>query len=501
MGDTQGKPTTYIGNLANPPRALAPLVERRQWAVFRWMRQRDRWQKPPFMAAQPDRHASTKDPATWSDHASALAAVQAGKADGLTYILTEDDPFGAVDIDYCRDLVTCSIDIWAQNFLDVGRHTYSEVTPSGTGCRIWGLADGEPLHKRYSLVIDGKPVGVELFRRTRKALTITGYRLDSIQQLTSIDRLFDWAIVWAERRQAAAAVSAAPTLNGYNGNGSTYTVEQIDEIVREGAPAGTNRSDVFHTVVGHYLGCGWSVEQIQQYLQQFPDGIGSRYLAEERLHKEIARSAGKFSAGLLPQFDGNGGWVNGWEAKQPEPSQQSEIEKEEPAPELEEELDLSELEEEPDPPEPEKDFELDEDLQDEQAPARDPKLPDEQAPARDPKLPPLYAHGDPDPRPRKGWLVKHVVPVVGHGLLSGQWATGKTFVAFDLAAALGTGQPWLGHAVKRQCGVLLIVAEGADEFGCVSMPSSRRSAAACSERRYVGTRQRRCFYTREPSSC
>src|SRR5262245_52582848 len=111
-----------MGTLAKPPRALAPLVERRQWAVFRWMRQGDRWQKPPFMAAQPDRHASTKDPATWSDYASALAAVQAGKADGLTYILTENDPFGAVDIDYCRNLVTCSIDIWAQNFLDIGRH-------------------------------------------------------------------------------------------------------------------------------------------------------------------------------------------------------------------------------------------------------------------------------------------------------------------------------------------------------------------------------------------
>ena len=34
---------------------------------------------------------------------------------------------------------------------------------------------------------------------------------------------------------------------------------------------------------------------------------------------------------------------------------------------------------------------------------------------------------------------------------------------FDLAAALGTGQPWLGHTVKRQSGVLLIAAEGADE--------------------------------------
>jgi hypothetical protein len=47
--------------------------------------------------------------------------------------------------------------------------------------------------------------------------------------------------------------------------------------------------------------------------------------------------------------------------------------------------------------------------------------------------------------------------------MSGQWGAGKTFTFLDLAAALSTGQPWLGHVVKRQCGVLLIAAEGADE--------------------------------------
>ena len=87
----------------------------------------------------------------------------------------------------------------------------------------------------------------------------------------------------------------------------------------------------------------------------------------------------------------------------------------------------------------------------------------EELPKHDPDLPRLYAHGDPDARPIKSWLIKGLIPAVGHGLLSGQWGAGKTFVFFDLAASLSTGQPWLGHVVKRQCGVLLIAAEGADE--------------------------------------
>ncbi len=90
-------------------------------------------------------------------------------------------------------------------------------------------------------------------------------------------------------------------------------------------------------------------------------------------------------------------------------------------------------------------------------------LDDDGPPAPDPNLPTLYRHGDPDPRPLKSWLIKYLMPERGFGLLSGQWGTGKTFVLFDLAAALMTGQPFCGETIKRQCGVLLIAAEGAGE--------------------------------------
>jgi len=148
------KPTTHQRDLAKLPRALAPLIERPQWCIWRWTQlSKGKWQKPPFMATHADRHASTKDSGTWADYATALAAVQAGHGDGITYILTEADPFAAIDIDNCRHVDTHSIDVWAQNFLEAGRHSYSEVTPSGAGCRIWGLAKGKSLDRKFTLTL------------------------------------------------------------------------------------------------------------------------------------------------------------------------------------------------------------------------------------------------------------------------------------------------------------------------------------------------------------
>jgi hypothetical protein len=331
--------------------------------------------------------------------------------------------------------------VWAQNFMDVARNTYQEVTPSGEGVRIWGFVDGDPLNRKFTLEIDGKKVAAELFRRTNKALTITGYRLNTVQQLTNIDNALDWGVVWGERRKAAAEKITSNAGNGFDTSGCKYTIDQIEQIVRKGPPAGANRSDVFHAIVGHYVGCGWQVDRILEHLQQYSDGIGSRYLAEDRLRQEIERSAGKYAKSELPLFDG---WT-GREAPQPEA----------PAPEKESPAIDDGLEQEPDEPEPDIEDEDDDGLDDDDL--------DDEAPEQDPNLPRLHTHGSPDPRPLKAWLIKHLIPQVGHGLLSGQWGAGKTFAFLDLAASLITGQPWLEHVVKRQCGVLLVAAEGADE--------------------------------------
>jgi len=69
--NSKNRPTTYQKDLAKLPRALVPLIERPQWCVWRWTQQKNRWQKPPFVAKRPERHASTDDPKTWCKYETA----------------------------------------------------------------------------------------------------------------------------------------------------------------------------------------------------------------------------------------------------------------------------------------------------------------------------------------------------------------------------------------------------------------------------------------------
>jgi hypothetical protein len=455
------KPVTHQGDLAELPRALAPLLDRKQWCIWRWTPKPDgSWQKPPFIATQPDRHASTKDASTWTDYTTALAAVRTGQGDGISYVLTANDPFAAIDLDHCRDNLG-GIDIWAQLFLERARNTYSEVTPSGAGCRIWGFSNGEKLHRKFDPVIDGKPIAAELFRRTNKALTITGLKLDSIRELTNIDHMLDWAVVWGERRRSAAQ-AAEPASTGFNGGGNGYSIDQIEDLVRSGPTDGANRSDTFHMVVGHYLGCGWEIERILAHLEQHPYGIGARYLREGRLAAEIARSAKKYGCSALPVFN-NVGWSSSWEEKAPRLETPQSLSNS-----LDPPMEIPPVAAEQHAPQgPRQESLLEEDpelLNDDSELLDDGGLdePEEVKPV--PDLPPMYAHGDPDPRPLKSWLVKGLMPVCGHGLLAGQWGTYKSFIALEFTTALMTAQPFLGGMVKRQCGVLFLAAEGADEL-------------------------------------
>ena len=151
---------------------------------------------------------------------------------------------------------------------------------------------------------------LEIYRHCHKALTMTGLEFAPAQPLENIDRVLERAAAWAEQHKA----KPEPVNSiGFNSTGvlGAYSIDDIERIVAEGAPAGANRSDMFHAIVGHYLGCGQTEEQIVAHFRQHPDGIANRYIAEGRLAGEVQRSIAKYLllGRILPT---SGPWV-GWQ--------------------------------------------------------------------------------------------------------------------------------------------------------------------------------------------
>src|SRR6266508_4622652 len=76
---------------------------------------------------------------TWGRYEDAVAAVSAGKADGIGFML-KDSNIGAIDLDHCVD--GDKLDDWADRLHQEASGSYQEVTVSGTGMRIIGPVQG-----------------------------------------------------------------------------------------------------------------------------------------------------------------------------------------------------------------------------------------------------------------------------------------------------------------------------------------------------------------------
>lgn len=115
--------------------ALAELRARAQWVVWRFEARDGKRTKVPYAA--PTRRADAADPATWLSYSDAHAlAAKNGHFDGTGFVVRADDPYTGIDKDRCRDPKTGTLTAEAQAL--VARvNSYTEVTPSGTGLRIW----------------------------------------------------------------------------------------------------------------------------------------------------------------------------------------------------------------------------------------------------------------------------------------------------------------------------------------------------------------------------
>lgn len=120
--------------------------------------------KRPFNA-KTGKLASSTNSKTWATYDEAVAAAAARGHDGIGYVFAEDDPYVGVDLDDC--LENDAAVPWAQTIIE-SLHSYTEISPSGSGVKIW---------VKGSIPSSVKTAQVEIYNRAR-FFTVTGRRYD-----------------------------------------------------------------------------------------------------------------------------------------------------------------------------------------------------------------------------------------------------------------------------------------------------------------------------------
>src|SRR5262249_30559775 len=161
-------------DLAHLPSALVPLTEEKRWVVWPWELRttksgKEKWTKPPRQARNPRRNARSNDPSTWGSYADAVAAVAAGNADGIGYML-KDSKIGAIHLAHRIDQETNSVKPGAKHLGGEANGAYQETPVAGGGLRFIGIASGPEPPRRFNF--DRSGAGIELYRNTARYITI-----------------------------------------------------------------------------------------------------------------------------------------------------------------------------------------------------------------------------------------------------------------------------------------------------------------------------------------
>jgi primase-polymerase (primpol)-like protein len=141
------------------------LCERDQWVLWR----RERNTKVPYRVD--GRQASTTRPTDWSGYEGVMTVLARNpeRYAGIGFVFSGSDPLVGIDLDDCLEVVDGPTKSVIRPMIERFSDTYMEVSPSGTGLKIWckGIL---PAPIRVFLN-DG--IGLEMYDRARY-FTVTG---------------------------------------------------------------------------------------------------------------------------------------------------------------------------------------------------------------------------------------------------------------------------------------------------------------------------------------
>lgn len=137
-----------------------------QWVLWQREERDCKSTKVPYNAIT-GKPASVTKPNDWATFGRAMAGFNAGKFDGIGFVLTKDDPFTGVDLDHCVDPATGVVEPWALAII-YQLHSYTERSPSRAGLRIFLFGRLPPDRRRK---------GPIEFYDAGRYLTVTGDHL------------------------------------------------------------------------------------------------------------------------------------------------------------------------------------------------------------------------------------------------------------------------------------------------------------------------------------
>ena len=131
----------------NPHQIPTTLKRYQSWVCWAYVKARPNhdgsppkkaWTKVPINAWGGE-YASVTRPHTWSDFSNCYCRWEnnMNTLSGIGFVLATKGIVG-IDLDNCRDKATGQIQVWASDIINKV-NSYSEVSPSGTGIRIFCL--------------------------------------------------------------------------------------------------------------------------------------------------------------------------------------------------------------------------------------------------------------------------------------------------------------------------------------------------------------------------
>mgnify|MGYP003334930397 FL=1 len=256
------------------------MADATRWVLWRREQRDGNDTKVPYDAKNFQR-ARSNDESTWCDYETARNVLHSGDGfNGLGFVL--GGGFAGVDIDGCID-ESGSVQPWAWSIIRA-LDTYCEVSPSGTGVKLFMQADLTKGRKKQlgSPVDGGKTPGIEIYS-TGRYFTVTSESLHVADDCEPRQQQLDALIAehWPEQPRTLPAT--IPTCN------NSYSVADRARLYLqqiEPAVSGQRGHDVtFKAACALLIGFALSIDEARPLLAEWNQGCLPPWSERELDHK------------------------------------------------------------------------------------------------------------------------------------------------------------------------------------------------------------------------